>query len=328
MRHALNSAPLNGFATLLGSGQASMALAAGGNGKLAITGSGVSTSARTTLNSARATLRLKAIGTVASRLSASGNGIVATSARGQSIAATLQVQGNAFVITPKRGSGQTRTRLTLTGNPKVHTPRFGAGKVHSTMDLRGKAKLIMAGKGSPAQARLQLSGAGRTGCVRHGSGKVVSSLLVFGAGRILPVVRGSGVCRLSLRLVHVHSWPPVDATAKPNASRTLSLPSESRMLVANAGNTMLGTLPKATGDQLDYTIDCSKWLPAGDTIQSAQATITSDDGQLLLRSVAQAAKTVTVWMAGGKRGQTYTVEVNISTTAGRQKTEAFGIRIR
>jgi hypothetical protein len=65
---------------------------------------------------------------------------------------------------------------------------------------------------------------------------------------------------------------------------------------------------------LDYQIDWSAWLPAGDTISTSTWTAEG----LTVDSSTHTATTATVWLSGGAAGESAVVTNRIVTTAGRQ----------
>jgi len=90
---------------------------------------------------------------------------------------------------------------------------------------------------------------------------------------------------------------------------------------------MIGIFPKSPPDQTDYDIDFSEWLPDGDTITSADATV-EPDGELAVASVSITDQTVKVWLNGGLDGETYTVTLIVGTAGGRTKEICFKIRVK
>jgi hypothetical protein len=98
--------------------------------------------------------------------------------------------------------------------------------------------------------------------------------------------------------------------------------------------TMLGVIAKANADQLDYDVDFTRWLPAGDTITTATATVTpaydavNNPSGVQVPSLQIASPIVKVWTNGGVVGQTYTINVTASTAGGRIKELCFQLRIQ
>lgn len=90
---------------------------------------------------------------------------------------------------------------------------------------------------------------------------------------------------------------------------------------------MLATFIKRTGNQLDYDLDCEKFLTDGDTIVSAIASVLPGD-DLDIMAVMHTDTEVKVWVKGGAEKTNYVILVTITTALGRIKEEEFTIRIR
>ena len=80
--------------------------------------------------------------------------------------------------------------------------------------------------------------------------------------------------------------------------------------------------PDAT---LDYQLDCSEWLPTGDTLSSP--TVSAASG-ITVDSYSNDDDTITAWISGGTTGQTYTITYHIVTTGGREDDKSIRIRIK
>ena len=85
-------------------------------------------------------------------------------------------------------------------------------------------------------------------------------------------------------------------------------------------------LVKAPDDKLDYDIDFSRWLPGGDIITAATATITG--GTATIDSTEFSDTTVKVWITGGDEGDSSDVTVKATTQGGRIKEYCFRLRVR
>jgi len=83
---------------------------------------------------------------------------------------------------------------------------------------------------------------------------------------------------------------------------------------------------KDPADRLDYDVDYSRWLPAGDTISSATAAITGSTA--VADQVDVSSDAVKVWIAGGAAGDTAVVTLTAVTAQGRTKEISFRLRIR
>lgn len=90
---------------------------------------------------------------------------------------------------------------------------------------------------------------------------------------------------------------------------------------------ILGTFPKQPLERLDYDIDFSEWLSAGDTVVSATViAATGIEAETPLIDTTQ--KIVKVWITGGTSGVTYKVQVTAVTTEGRIKEGEIRIKVR
>lgn len=78
---------------------------------------------------------------------------------------------------------------------------------------------------------------------------------------------------------------------------------------------------------LDYDINFSDWMQAGDTINGL--TVTADTGITVNSSSYNVnTHTVKVWLAAGIDGNTYKVTATITTTNGRTKQAEIKIKVR
>lgn len=78
---------------------------------------------------------------------------------------------------------------------------------------------------------------------------------------------------------------------------------------------------------LDYAVDWSPWLGAGETISTAVVTV--DAGLTKDRpETAASSGLVTVWISGGSDGDTYSVNFHITTSQGRTDERSIHIRVR
>jgi hypothetical protein len=77
---------------------------------------------------------------------------------------------------------------------------------------------------------------------------------------------------------------------------------------------------------LDYAVDFTAWLPAGDTISTF--TVIADSGISATKSNTLSTATIAViWVSGGVVGLVYTVTVRVTTTIGRVDDRTFYMRI-
>lgn len=91
---------------------------------------------------------------------------------------------------------------------------------------------------------------------------------------------------------------------------------------------MLGVFFKRSVDQIDFDIDFSRWLPDGDTILSATATVEPGDSMVSVPQVLVDGDTVKVWVIDGVSGKTASILVTATTTGNRVKQVEFQIRVK
>jgi hypothetical protein len=72
---------------------------------------------------------------------------------------------------------------------------------------------------------------------------------------------------------------------------------------------------KGPGETLDYILDFSEWVEAGDTIQAAGSSVVLDgvsvpsgDTDLNIDSVVIGANLMVAWLSGGNQGEKYTLK--------------------
>jgi hypothetical protein len=78
-------------------------------------------------------------------------------------------------------------------------------------------------------------------------------------------------------------------------------------------------LPRGAKDpdeKLDYAVDWSAWLPAGDTLASAAWTVPTGITQATPAPSIDDT-TATVWLSGGTAGQSYPIACRVTTAQGR-----------
>lgn len=76
---------------------------------------------------------------------------------------------------------------------------------------------------------------------------------------------------------------------------------------------------------LDYTLDWSAWLQAGETISSSTWTVPAG---LTKNSESGNGETSTVWLSGGTAGADYVVTCEVTTSEGRVDQRSLEIRCR
>lgn len=90
---------------------------------------------------------------------------------------------------------------------------------------------------------------------------------------------------------------------------------------------ILGTFVQQPNERLDYDIDFSEWIAAGDLVVSA--TSTADAGIVIeLPIVDGTGKIVKQWVSGGTSGTTYKVQVRATTDDGRIKEAEFRVKVK
>ena len=96
---------------------------------------------------------------------------------------------------------------------------------------------------------------------------------------------------------------------------------------------ILGTFNKQPSEVLDFDIDFSQWLPAGDTIDTATAEVTLGGAALLLTGTSGDTMiiddtVVKQWVYAGTTGVTYQVQITATTVQGRVKEAEFRLRVK
>ena len=79
--------------------------------------------------------------------------------------------------------------------------------------------------------------------------------------------------------------------------------------------------------ELDYTIDWSDWMSAGDIIQTSVWNTTYDLEILINPAPSFAASSTTVWIKSGLYGRTYKVKNTITTVQKRKEERTITITI-
>jgi hypothetical protein len=77
---------------------------------------------------------------------------------------------------------------------------------------------------------------------------------------------------------------------------------------------------------LDYQWDWTDWLPAGDTITTANVSITS--GDVTLNSQSNTTTAVTAWISAGTAGTEATLVARVTTAQGRTDDRTIGLKIQ
>jgi hypothetical protein len=85
-------------------------------------------------------------------------------------------------------------------------------------------------------------------------------------------------------------------------------------------------IPEDPTAVLDYTVDWTSWLAAGETITASTWVVPSGLTQTTPSPSITAGKT-TVWLTGGTAGQSYNVANHITTSQGRQDQRTFTVYV-
>lgn len=83
--------------------------------------------------------------------------------------------------------------------------------------------------------------------------------------------------------------------------------------------------PKDPLAVLDYALDWSAWLQAGETLSTA--TVTADAGLTVQASPAPGinGSKVVWWLSGGTAGTTYGIEVEVTTSQNRTDRRSLSV---
>lgn len=90
---------------------------------------------------------------------------------------------------------------------------------------------------------------------------------------------------------------------------------------------MPSTYDKDPDAELDYQVDWSRWLPAGDTIATSAWLVPEGITHLQAKD-ARTDTTATLWLAGGEAGEEYLVTNRVTTTGGRRNDSTIKVRVQ
>jgi hypothetical protein len=115
---------------------------------------------------------------------------------------------------------------------------------------------------------------------------------------------------------------PATHVWRPSSARTIALDGFAPVpRGAASGSAAPLTWPaKDPADVLDYQLDIAAALAGneGDAISAVATEVTPDgEGDLVVNSIAADGTMVILWLAAGRNGVVYTVEMNVTTLAGR-----------
>lgn len=88
----------------------------------------------------------------------------------------------------------------------------------------------------------------------------------------------------------------------------------------------LGSFTKQPAEVVDYDLDYTDWLTAGDNVVSS--VITVDIVGLTIVSVLINDPRVKIWVSGGTDKVTYKLTVTTTTDEGRVKQDEFKIKVK
>lgn len=132
----------------------------------------------------------------------------------------------------------------------------------------------------------------------------------------------------------MHPCDPNPATSESAAVIGIPLsgaayPRSSERKIFDKGPHIAARLHKRGGDVLDYAIDLCRFLRPGETVTAATAwTSPVTAPEMAVTRVEFASSIVVVWLAGGRNGTSYQVNVFVETSEGRDKSYRFFITVR
>ena len=95
---------------------------------------------------------------------------------------------------------------------------------------------------------------------------------------------------------------------------------------------VLGKDAQQPHERLDWDVDYSRWMPDGDRVQDAEASVRLRSGAaeppLRVERVQFTRDVVKVWIAGGAHGSKWRVQVRCFTLGGRVKEGEFDLTIK
>ena len=78
--------------------------------------------------------------------------------------------------------------------------------------------------------------------------------------------------------------------------------------------TVLSNFPKDPDAKVDFGIDWSQWLVAGDSISSSAWTVSSG---ITVDATSHSTSATKIWLIGGTAGESYNAANRITTNGGR-----------
>lgn len=90
---------------------------------------------------------------------------------------------------------------------------------------------------------------------------------------------------------------------------------------------IVGRMTKQPVEVLDYDLDFTSWVPAGDSLLTATSAVTPS-GLTLGTTTIFATSWVKVRLSGGTDSTRYKVETNVTTTNGLVKQAEFYVSVK
>jgi len=88
---------------------------------------------------------------------------------------------------------------------------------------------------------------------------------------------------------------------------------------------IIGSITQQPNDRMDYDIDFSEWMPAGDVVLEASVSVLPTG---LTAAYAIQNPIVKVWLYGGTAGVTYKVTVLATTNDSRKKEVELKVKVK
>jgi hypothetical protein len=86
-------------------------------------------------------------------------------------------------------------------------------------------------------------------------------------------------------------------------------------------------IPEDPSADLDYCVDWTPWLQAGETIATSTWVVPAPLTQDGSHAPSIAGGKTTIWLTGGTAGQSYVVANHITTSQGRQDQRTFTVYV-
>lgn len=230
--YAVNETPINGWATLYGTGNpAAVSLSAIGDGTAVRVATGLSSIAlqsigngtRVVMGSGTASIAISAEGVATYCRAGKGNSQISLQANGKGLAAranrgasTIELRSAGWGRTQQTwsGAGASAIRIQTPAKARTTTPHLGRSVSQLWLNAYGEGRLVLHNTGGHAQVEIKATGDGRSTERVYGAGTARIALTCLRAeSRQYREVYGSGVATIALA-----------ATTRGN--RIITLPSE------------------------------------------------------------------------------------------------------